>query len=110
MSLLPNGDRKPLLNNIVVENDYPEFPNVSSDPDGLGSGSGSPSPSGVGDKYHMDEIIPSKHSNRTIILCFDGTGDQFDEDVRIILIQKEYPRLTCTNVSRIPISFSSSPC
>ena len=83
MSLAPNGDRKPLLNNIIVENDYPEFPNVSSDPGS--SGSGSPLPSGVEDKYHMDEIIPSKHSNRTIILCFDGTGDQFDEDVRIIL-------------------------
>jgi hypothetical protein len=79
MSLtLPNGGNKP-LNNIVVENDYSEFPNVSSGPEG----SGSP---GEEDKYHhdMDEIIPSKHSNRTIILCFDGTGDQFDEDVRII--------------------------
>ena len=80
MSLSLNSDKKPLLNNIVVENDYPEFPNVSSDP----SGSASPLSSGVEDKYHMDEIIPLKHSNRTIILCFDGTGDQFDEDVRII--------------------------
>ena len=95
MSLLPNGDKKPLLNNIVVENDYPEFPNVSSGPEGSGSGSGSgsPLPSGVEDKYHMDEIIPSKHGNRTIILCFDGTGDQFDEDVRVIFIQRNTPNL-----------------
>lgn len=84
MSLSPNSDNKPLLNNIVVENDYPEFPNVSSGPEG--SGSGSPlTPGVVEDKYHMDEIIPPKHSNRTIILCFDGTGDQFDEDVRITI-------------------------
>jgi hypothetical protein len=84
MLLSPNCDKKPLLNNIVVENDYPEFPNVSSGPEG--SGSGSPLPSGVEDKYHMDDIIPPKHGNRTIILCFDGTGDQFDEDVRIIFV------------------------
>lgn len=78
MSQLPNGDIKPLLKNIVIQNDYPEFPNVASDPEG----SGSPLPSAVADKYHMDEIIPPQHDNRTIILCFDGTGDQFDEDVR----------------------------
>ena len=81
MSLLPDDDNKPLLNKIVVEHDYPEFPNVSSGPEG----SGSPGVT-IEDKYHMDEIIPSKHGNRTIILCFDGTGDQFDEDVRIIII------------------------
>ena len=82
MSLSPNDDKKPFLNNIIVENGYPEFPKVSSGPDS----SGSPLPKGVlGDnKYHMDEIIPIKHSNRTIVLCFDGTGDQFDEDVRIV--------------------------
>jgi hypothetical protein len=88
MSLPPNSDKKSLLNNIVVENDYPEFPNVSSGPGG--SGSGSPLTS-VEDKYHMDEIIPSSHSNRTIILCFDGTGDQFDEDVRFFHFLKKNP-------------------
>lgn len=24
--------------------------------------------------------IPPKHNNRTLVLCFDGTGDQFDAD------------------------------
>jgi hypothetical protein len=92
MLLPPNSDKKPLLNNIVVENDYPEFPNVSSGPEG--SGSTSPLTSGVvEDKHHMDEIIPSNHSNRTIILCFDGTGDQFDEDVRIIIFKGYAPSL-----------------
>ncbi|KAG1879632.1 hypothetical protein C8R48DRAFT_626087 [Suillus tomentosus] len=27
-----------------------------------------------------DEILPPAHTNRTLVLCFDGTGDQFDED------------------------------
>ena len=26
-------------------------------------------------------VIPPSHDDRTIILCFDGTGDQFDADV-----------------------------
>ena len=25
--------------------------------------------------------IPQVRSNRTLVLCFDGTGDQFDQDV-----------------------------
>jgi len=25
-------------------------------------------------------VIPPEHSNRTLVLCFDGTGDQFDVD------------------------------
>lgn len=25
--------------------------------------------------------IPAKHDNRTLVLCFDGTGDHFDSDV-----------------------------
>ena len=33
-------------------------------------------------KYHLDEVIPPVHSSRTIVLCFDGTGDQFKADVR----------------------------
>ena len=27
-------------------------------------------------------VIPSSHDARTLVLCFDGTGDQFDADVR----------------------------
>jgi hypothetical protein len=26
-------------------------------------------------------VIPKNHTNRTLVLCFDGTGDQFDDDV-----------------------------
>ena len=28
------------------------------------------------------EVIPTTHANRTLVLCFDGTGDKFDSDVR----------------------------
>jgi hypothetical protein len=79
------GEKQPLINQIVVDNDYPEFPNVSSGPEAEAGGSpqSESSSSDLEDKYHLDEIIPPTHSNRTIVLCFDGTGDQFDEDVCI---------------------------
>lgn len=32
------------------------------------------------DPNFVPSVIPSTHSNRTLVLCFDGTGDQFDED------------------------------
>jgi hypothetical protein len=25
-------------------------------------------------------VIPPDHTNRTLVVCFDGTGDQFDSD------------------------------
>jgi len=28
-------------------------------------------------------VIPPSHDARTLVLCFDGTGDQFDADVRV---------------------------
>lgn len=28
----------------------------------------------------LEDIIPPSHSDRTLVLCFDGTGDQFDSD------------------------------
>jgi hypothetical protein len=107
MSLSPNGDTAP-LNKVV--NDHPEFLNVS--PSGE-AGEESPQldslPSAVDNKYHLDEIIPPTHSNRTIVLCFDGTGDQFSEDVRTTFFSKE-SQLIYHKIPRTPISFSSSPC
>lgn len=29
----------------------------------------------------LPEIIPPAHTARTLVVCFDGTGDQFDDDV-----------------------------
>ena len=28
-----------------------------------------------------DYVVPPSHRHRTLIICFDGTGDQFDADV-----------------------------
>ena len=28
-----------------------------------------------------DHVVPPEHKNRTLIVCFDGTGDKFDADV-----------------------------
>lgn len=49
--------------------DYPEVPNVPSSPTSDGQGS-----------HPFDAIIPPAHTRRTLVLCFDGTGDQFDSD------------------------------
>ncbi|KIJ66604.1 hypothetical protein HYDPIDRAFT_86193 [Hydnomerulius pinastri MD-312] len=43
-----------------------------------------------------DEIIPPAHTHRTLVLCFDGTGDQFDADNSNIvqffsMLQKDDP-------------------
>ncbi|TFY82219.1 hypothetical protein EWM64_g1791 [Hericium alpestre] len=35
---------------------------------------------GSGDRLYDDEVIPPSHPYRTLVLCFDGTGDQFDAD------------------------------
>jgi len=35
---------------------------------------------GIGTRRHI--VGPSDHTSRIFVLCFDGTGDQFDADVR----------------------------
>ena len=32
---------------------------------------------------NLEETIPPTNRHRAIVLCFDGTGDQFDEDVSV---------------------------
>jgi hypothetical protein len=82
MSVSSNGDKVPLLKKVDVQS---ELRNVS--PGGVDSPLSDSLPSSVtvDNKYHLDEIIPPTHIHRTIILCFDGTGDQFSEDVRYYL-------------------------
>jgi hypothetical protein len=77
-----DNDMKPLINKILVENDQLESPVVTS----AAQANGSPlSDSSVENKYHLDEVIPPTHTNRTVVLCFDGTGDQFSEDVCVAI-------------------------
>ena len=41
-------------------------------------------------------VIPPDHTNRTLVLCFDGTGDQFDADnsnvVQLVQLLKKNDR------------------
>jgi hypothetical protein len=32
------------------------------------------------DASHCPSVIPPEHPSRTLVLCFDGTGDQFEAD------------------------------
>jgi hypothetical protein len=42
------------------------------------------SPPSAGPGAYDPTVIPPSHRARTIIMCFDGTGDQFDADVCVI--------------------------
>jgi hypothetical protein len=63
---------KPGLQPIQTGN-YPGIPNTYS-----------PTSSTAGGGNAFDDIIPHPDEvhHRNLILCFDGTGDQFDADVR----------------------------
>lgn len=70
----------------------------------VGSGFSTAVPSSV---EATDDVIPPAHTHRTLVLCFDGTGDQFDTDVSspgilpLSLLMMHYPR-TRTSSSSFP--------
>ena len=35
--------------------------------------------------FPFPAYVPPAHTNRTLVLCFDGTGDQFSQEVRLCL-------------------------
>ena len=39
------------------------------------------SPEAFHESQWTDNVVPPSHKNRTLIVCFDGTGDKFDGDV-----------------------------
>ena len=61
--------------------------NVHTDPfrrESADSAQSSPGGRSTSSPYSLsfdDTVIPSSHARRTLVLCFDGTGDQFDADV-----------------------------
>lgn len=62
-----------------------------------------------------DTVIPPTHDARTLVLCFDGTGDQFDADVRLHFLLSRKVTLSLTERRRVPpcrirTSCSSSRC
>lgn len=100
-----NGDAvaKPELEPIKTDKDYLGIPNTSS-PTAL-----SP-PDGVN---IFDETIPHPEEvpHRNLVLCFDGTGDQFDADVSIYHLMSSAINSELSNhMARIPISSHFFQC
>ncbi|KAJ7457836.1 hypothetical protein FB451DRAFT_589308 [Mycena latifolia] len=52
-----------------MASEYPEFPKRGS-PTGHGPTTRS--------EFNLEQTIPPTNTHRTLVLCFDGTGDQFD--------------------------------
>jgi uncharacterized protein (DUF2235 family) len=46
--------------------------------------------------FSFPRVIPPEHAHRTLVLCFDGTGDQFDADnsniVQLVSLLKKNDR------------------
>ena len=57
-------------------------------------------------------VIPPYHDARTLVVCFDGTGDQFNADVRayMMLPLSVHVQLAHHVPFRIPTSYSFSLC
>ena len=52
-------------------------------------------PPSAGPGAYDSTVIPPSHNARTLILCFDGTGDQFDSDVGLLSIPCGAPSPSC---------------
>ena len=77
----------------------------------LSSSSGKDSLPSSGPGAYDTRVIPPSHSARTLVLCFDGTGDQFDTDVRKYILSPSAHVLLADQVPfRIPISYSYFRC
>lgn len=76
----------------------------------LSASTGKDSLPSVGPGAYDNTVIPPTHGARTLVLCFDGTGDQFDTDVRTCALPSADVHLADLVLSRIPISFSFSLC
>ncbi|KIK36776.1 hypothetical protein CY34DRAFT_26234 [Suillus luteus UH-Slu-Lm8-n1] len=82
-------DSQPLLQQKpqpapLLLNDYPGIPNAAS----------SPISSGQDSFNQSDAILPPAHTNRTLVLCFDGTGDQNSNIVQLFsMLVKDDPSL-----------------
>ncbi|KIM38234.1 hypothetical protein M413DRAFT_30356 [Hebeloma cylindrosporum] len=61
------------LDSTVSQDQYPGFPKALSP--GASTSDESEDP-----PRPLEPTVPPNHDHRTLVLCFDGTGDQFDED------------------------------
>ena len=71
---------KPVLEPITIDGDNLNMPSTDS-----------PTSAGVNPFY---EVIPHPDEvhHRNLVLCFDGTGDQFDTDVIFLYVVVLYPQ------------------
>ena len=60
-------------------------------------------------------VIPPTHANRTLVVCFDGTGDEFDNDnsniVQLAALMKKddrHQQLVYYQVRRLPLCVSAA--
>ena len=68
------------------------------------------SPPSAGPDAYDPSVVPPSKQHRTIVLCFDGTGDQFDADVCVIYPCSQCPPHRPNLARRIRTSFSSFRC
>ena len=52
------------------------------------------SPEAPREPQWTDNVVPPTHKNRTLIVCFDGTGDKFDGDVSSAISGHAEPTVT----------------
>ena len=64
------------------------------DGEGTSSSPTGTSPEALDEPQWTDNVVPPKHKHRTLIVCFDGTGDKFDNDVGLVHFR---PRRTKAN-------------
>ena len=61
------------------------------------------SPPSVGPGASDPTVIPPSHHDRTVVLCFDGTGDQFDADVRVTYVTSLFTMSSVFLINRISL-------
>ena len=54
------------------------------DGEGMSSSPTGTFPETLREPQWTDNVVPPTHKGRTLIVCFDGTGDKFDGDVSSI--------------------------
>ena len=71
---------------------------------------GNKTPPSAGPGAYDSTVIPPSHHARTLVLCFDGTGDQFDSDVCPHLYSCVASSPSRVSLRRTRTSCSSSRC
>ena len=75
------------------------------DGEGMSSSPTDTFPEALHEPQWTDNVVPPIHKNRTLIICFDGTGDKFDSDVgsmcfrpRRVKANEGFPEFQCRSI------------